>query len=194
MSFEEEDPFWNSSDVKAFNFDDEDQGSLATNLTTNYASSTTAPSSSDVKTLGSILAARSSSGEPFLRPSMITCERNKIEELLEHLDNSYPTLQFHGPTLDPKTYVREIIDNRVPIDFSPYKSKRDKLLLLDCAICCSDGNTITAAAIFMSRTLKESIFIEELKKRPVAVDHFINYLQTMGKSREVIDLNRKLTS
>lgn len=177
MSLEEEDDFWNSSDVKAFNFDDEDQtGAAQPTQSTNQ----NAPSAG-IKTLGSILAAKPSSNEPFLRPSMIMCNGDKIDKLIEFLDNVVPTPQAPSSRLDPKTYITQIVDKKKTIDFSPYKSKREKLLLLDCAICCSDGNTITAVTIFMSKSLKKSIFFEELRKRPIAVDHYYNYLEASGR-------------
>lgn len=201
MSLEEEDDFWNSSGVKAFNFDDEDQlaNSNITNSTviSSYAiapSSSSSSSTTGVKTLGSILAAKPSSNEPFLKPSMIMCRGDKIEQLIEHLDNSIFTIQISLPKQDPKTYIRDIVEKKIPIDFSSYKSKRDKLLLLDCAICCSDGNAITAATIFMSKTLKSSIFIEELRKRPIAVDHYINYLEMTGRSRELTEFNKQISN
>lgn len=195
MSLEEDDDFWSKSDVKPFNFDDEDQTN-GVQLNSNYIAPNGGPSSSanpGVKTLGSILAARTSSNEPFLRPSMIMCTSDKIEDLIQHLDNNILRPHDTKSRQDPKTYIRDIVDKKVPIDFSPYKSKREKLLLLDCAICCYDGNTITAATIFISKTLKTSIFIEELKRRPTAVDHYVNYLELNGKSREAMDLIQKLS-
>lgn len=201
MSLEEEDDFWNSSGVKAFNFDDEDQLANSnitnSNVNSSYAiapSSTRSSSISGIKTLGSILAAKPSSNEPFLKPSMIMCNDDRIEQLIEHLDDTIFTRQISLPRQDPKTYIRDVVDKRIPIDFSSYKSKRDKLLLLDCAICCSDGDAITAVTIFMSKTLKTSIFIEELRKRPIAVDHYINYLEMTGRSRELREFNKQISN
>lgn len=193
MSLEEEDDFWNSSDVKAFNFDDEDQTGESTSSTTgshNLAQPTSTnitTSQHEVKTLGAILAAKPSSNEPFLKPSIIMCNGDKIEALLEHLDQTLTSPTNHRRKLDPKSHIKDVIDRKAQIDFSPFKAKSDKLLLLDCAICSSDGNTITAASIFLSKTLKQSIFIEEMKRRPVAVDHYINYLEMTGRSREAND-------
>lgn len=206
MSLDDEDDFWNSSGVKAFSFDDEDNNHQTPNVTgssniinsgSSYAISTAGANSSSsthgVKTLGSILAAKPSSNEPFLRPSMIMCKENRVEELIQYLDDSTQNTVIPTPVQDPKTYIRDIVDKRVPIDFSQYKSKREKLLLLDCAMCCSDGNAITAATIFIYKTLKLSIFIEEMKKRPVAVDHFLNFLEVTGRSREAIEYTKKLS-
>lgn len=195
MSLDEEDDFWNSSDVRAFNFDDEDQSSgpnpTSPSNTTPIVQSTSG--STGYKTLGSILAARSSN-EPFLKPSIIMCNGDKIEELIEYLDNNITNSHTPIERQDPKLYIRDIVNKKVPIDFSPYKSKREKLLLLDCAICCSDGNLITAVSIFISKTLKTSMFIEEMKKRPTAIDHYINYLEMTGRSREALEFTKKLTN
>lgn len=201
MSLEEEDDFWNSSGVKAFNFDDEDQLANSnitnSNVNSSYAiapSSTSSSSIAGFKTLGSILAAKPLSNEPFLKPSMIMCNDDKIEQLIEYLDDDTFSRQISLPKQDPKTYIRDVVDKRIPTDFSSYKSKRDKLLLLDCAICCSDGNAITAVTIFISKTLKTSIFIEELKKRPMAVDHYINYLEMTGRSRELREFHKQISN
>lgn len=192
MSLDEEDDFWNSSDVKAFDFDDEEQtsGLNPTSPSNSTAIGQSTPGTTGYKTLGSILAARSSN-EPFLKPSIILCDGSKIEELIEYLD---APMTRHTPVErhDPKLYIRDIVDKRIPIDFSPYKSKREKLLLLDCAICCSDGNVITAVTIFMSKTLKTSIFIEEMKKRPIASDHYINYLEMTDRSREALEFTKRI--
>lgn len=197
MSLEEEDDFWNSSDVKAFNFDDEDQTS-GPNPSSSSNSTSAGPSvstSTGYKTLGSILAAKSSSNEPFLKPSIIMCSgSDRIEDLIEYLDGNISNSHTPVERQDPKLYIRDIVDKRVPIDFSPYKSKREKLLLLDCAICCSDGNAITAVSIFISKTLKTALFIEEMKKRPIAIDHYVNYLEMTGRSREALEFTKKLSN
>lgn len=180
MSFEEENDYWSGSDVRPFNFDDDDQ------------IGDTNPNPTPVKTLESILAAKPSSNEPFLRPSMIMCHDDNTEQLLDYLDSKSKPHSSETPKLDPRTYIVDIVDGKKPIDFSIYKSKREKLMLLDCAISCLDGNIITAVTIFMSKTLKPSLFVEELRRRPMAVDHYINYLDITGRQREVIELNKKL--
>lgn len=188
MSLDEEDDFWNSSDVKAFSFDDEEQTTSnaisSSTLRNNPSRTATTPNPPEVKTLGSVLAARPSSNEPFLKPSMIMCNRDRIEDLIAYMDKNLLTRFDHRTKQDPRGHIRDIIERKAPLDFSRFKAKRDKLLLLDCAICSSDGNTITAAAIFLSKTLKRSLFIEEMKKRPVAIEHYVNYLEMTGRARE----------
>lgn len=181
MSYEEEDDFWNSSNVRAFNFDDEEQNQRAASAAEQTA----------VKTLASVLSAKTSSNEPFLKPSKIICHRrNNIDYVIKHLTDKIPDPVDHKPKQDPRTYITNIVNNQAPIDFSPYKSKRDKLALLDCSICCCDGNLISAVTVFLSKTLKQSIFIEEIRKRPMAVDHYLHYLDISDRQREVLEFSR----
>lgn len=184
MSLEDESDYWSSSGVRPFNFDEDD-------LSPNITGISQSGKSESLKTVESILAAKPSSNEPFLKPSMIVCNGNKIEQLIEYLDNLNPQLK-DVPRPDPRIYIMDIIDKKRPIEFSSYKSRREKMMLLDCAINCSDGNLITAVTIFISKTLKQSIFLEELRKRTAALDHYLNYLDATGRSREAMEISRKL--
>jgi hypothetical protein len=148
------DDFWQASNIKPFDFDDEEK------------------QIPPVKTPESVLSVKPSN-EPFLRPSMITCQRRL--DLIEHLAKDVPDVKSYLTRQDPKSYILDIVNKKVPIDFSPYKSKSEKLALLDAAMCCYDGNVITAVTIFLSKTLKESIFNEELQKRPIALDHYKSF-------------------
>lgn len=184
MSLDEEDDFWNSSNVKAFNFDDEEQNQRAT----------TAAEQTAVKTLASVLSAKTSSNEPFLKPSMIICHRrNNIDHVMKYLTDRIREPQTSKPSQDPRTHITNIVNNGESINLSPYKSKRDKLALLDCAICCCDGNVITAVTIFLAKTLKQSIFIDEIRKRPMAVNHYLNYLEVTDRQREALEFSRLVT-
>lgn len=197
MSIDEADTWWEQSPQKSFNFDDEDQGDSSNAFSSKLNSTSSNPgisstsSGSTIKTVENVLAA-SSSNEPFLRPSMIMCNGHKVEKLIQFLDRTVSSQQVTSQRRDARTYISEIVEKRLPIDFSPFKSKRDKLLLLDCSICCSDGNLITAATIFMSKTLKESIFVEELRRRPIATDHYLNYLDMTGRTAEYTHLTELL--
>lgn len=186
MSFDEENDYWSGSGVRPFNFDEDDQ-----NSTISPTSQTNNEPTESVRTVESILAAKPSSNEPFLRPSMIMCNENRIEQLIDFIEILNP--QQKPPSRpDPRAYIIDIIDKKRPIDFSIYRSRREKLMLLDCAIGCSDGNLITAITVFMSKTLKQSIFLDELRKRPIAADHYLNYLESTCRSREAIELSRKI--
>lgn len=185
MSYEEENDYWNGSDVKPFNFDEDDPP-------INSGVSSSSPGT--VKTLESILAAKSSSNEPFLKPSMIMCHQDRVEQLIDYLENKNPTRTNQTQKLDPRSCIIDIIDKKRPIDFSIYKSRREKLMLLDCAISSSDGDVITAVTVFISKTLKPSIVAEEFKRRPIASDHYRNYLEITGRVREAIDYDKLLSA
>lgn len=150
MSFEG-DEFWQASNVKPFDFDDEEK------------------QHPPIKTPESVLSVRPTN-EPFLRPSVIPCPHRA--DLVEHLAKNIPDIKSHQAHQDPKSYILDIVNRRVPIDFSVYKAKSEKLALLDAAICCYDGNVITAVTVFLSKTLKSSIFKAELERRPIAMDHY----------------------
>ncbi|XP_071962749.1 spermatogenesis-defective protein 39 homolog isoform X2 [Antedon mediterranea] len=76
------------------------------------------------------------------------------------------------------TIIRMVMGE--PFSLEMYKSLPDKLTLLDSAIEYHDGNSITAIVLFLKKTLKNSIFISELRKRPVAINHYAVYLRSMG--------------
>ena len=174
---QEDDDFWNTSNVRAFNFDDEETAA--------------APSSGPTtKTLSSVLAA-TSLNEPFLKPSMILCKgRDKVPFLVEHLLSNSPEVKTRSAQ-DPKSFIIDIVEKKKPINFSTYKSLSDKLALLDCAICCCDGDTITAVTIFLAKTLKRSLFVEVLRKRPLAINQYLNYLK-ISDSQELSELSQEL--
>lgn len=180
--------YWNNTEVKAFSFDDVDSSIIIPNKPSATQSDESSKLKSSSKTIGSILAARTEG--PFLKPSIVTCDSKKVDNLIEQLYHEATIETVSKSYLDPKAYMTEIVEKKASIDFSPYKSKREKLILLDCAICYHDGNAITATTIFMSKTLKQSIFIEELKKRPMAINHYLSYLQMTGRKREFQELEK----
>ncbi|KAK6180014.1 hypothetical protein SNE40_012237 [Patella caerulea] len=59
-----------------------------------------------------------------------------------------------------------------------YKSLDDKLKLIDESVKVHDGNCIIATVLFLKRTVKASIFNFEVSRRPVALNHYLNYLRT----------------
>ncbi|VDK66959.1 unnamed protein product [Anisakis simplex] len=69
-----------------------------------------------------------------------------------------------------------------------YRSKREKLELLDEALRSFDGNAITAVILFLRRSLSESLFREILLEKSVAADHYVAYL------KEVEDFDQLATT
>ncbi|XP_053406050.1 spermatogenesis-defective protein 39 homolog isoform X2 [Mercenaria mercenaria] len=79
-----------------------------------------------------------------------------------------------------KLKVEETIKRMItgqPYSLEQYRSKAEKLALLDKAIDTHDGNAIIAAIVFMKRTLKDALFNLELLRRPEAVDQYLAYLK-----------------
>ncbi|XP_023225583.1 spermatogenesis-defective protein 39 homolog [Centruroides sculpturatus] len=75
-----------------------------------------------------------------------------------------------------------------PYFFEQFKSYDKKIILLDSAIKLHDGNGITAAILFLEKTLKPSLFYQILKDRPVAVSHYLTYLKMLQKHVELTDM------
>lgn len=90
--------------------------------------------------------------------------------------------------LPAKMTIRKIIMGE---DFSleSYRSKEDKLELLDEALNLHDGNAIITAVLFLRNSTESHIFNHELLLRPVAVEHYISFLR---QSRLYDDLVRLL--
>ncbi len=88
--------------------------------------------------------------------------------------------------IPPKDTIRSII-NGEPYSLELYKSKADKLELLDQAIHSHDGNAITAVLLFLKSTVKNSIFSSALMARPIAVNHYISFLKQHFDYNELID-------
>lgn len=87
-----------------------------------------------------------------------------------------------------KLKVDETIQRMVkgmPFSLEQYKSKEEKLSLLDQAIRSHDGNAIIAAVLFAKRTLSEQLFNMELMRRPPAIDQYLAYLKSHYNLKEL---------
>ncbi|XP_071080545.1 spermatogenesis-defective protein 39 homolog [Haliotis cracherodii] len=71
--------------------------------------------------------------------------------------------------------------------FELYKSKEDKLALLDKAIESHDGNAIIAVILFVKKTIKASLFNLEMMRRPVAINHYLSYLKHHYDYAQMVD-------
>jgi len=68
-----------------------------------------------------------------------------------------------------------------------YKSLDEKLSLLDAAIESRDGNAITAVVVFFHNSVKTNIFLIQMKSRPVALNHYLQYLRQTSRIPELIE-------
>ncbi|EFO16596.2 hypothetical protein LOAG_11909 [Loa loa] len=77
---------------------------------------------------------------------------------------------------DPQLTIRRLLRNdSVSLDL--YRSKKEKLDLLDAALESCDGNVIIAVVLALERSLETSIFLDILKQKPVAACHYVAYLK-----------------
>ncbi|CAJ0933451.1 unnamed protein product, partial [Mesorhabditis belari] len=100
------------------------------------------------------------------------------------LKNEHRKLQRHFEMIRAERYkapdvretTRRLFMNE-PVTLDLYKSKAEKLALLDAAIEMIDGNVILAVVFFIQRTVSESIFREILLQKPKAAEQYIQYLK-----------------
>ncbi|XP_046973197.1 vacuolar protein sorting-associated protein 16B [Vanessa cardui] len=69
-----------------------------------------------------------------------------------------------------------------------HRSLKSKTELLDGAIAIGDGNAILTVVLFLIQTLNKKLVYELLSSRPLALSHYISFLQTEGKITDLTDL------
>lgn len=107
-------------------------------------------------------------------------EHRKLRKYFENADaNRYKT-----PSVT-ETIKRLSRCEPVALDF--YRSKQEKMCLLDTALELNDWDVVVTILLFFKTTLKNSIFRQCLLERPVAARHYITYLRESGENQELID-------
>ncbi|XP_047539536.1 vacuolar protein sorting-associated protein 16B isoform X1 [Vanessa atalanta] len=69
-----------------------------------------------------------------------------------------------------------------------HRSLKSKTELLDGAVAIGDGNAILTVVLFLIQTLNKKLVYELLSSRPLALNHYISFLQTEGKITDLTDL------
>lgn len=69
-----------------------------------------------------------------------------------------------------------------------HRSMKSKTELLDGALAIGDGNAVLTVVLFLIQTLNKKLVYELLSSRPVALNHYIAFLQNEGKISELTDL------
>nr|XP_049705196.1 vacuolar protein sorting-associated protein 16B [Helicoverpa armigera] len=69
-----------------------------------------------------------------------------------------------------------------------HRSMKSKTELLDGALAIGDGNAVLTVVLFLIQTLNKKLVYELLSSRPVALNHYIAFLQNEGKITELTDL------
>ncbi|KAK2184321.1 hypothetical protein NP493_270g03035 [Ridgeia piscesae] len=89
--------------------------------------------------------------------------------------------------IPPRETIKRIMSGQ-PYTLEIYKGKEDKLTLLDEAIKLHDGNAIIAVVLYLQGSIKTSSFNMELMLRPVAVEHYINFLRLHDEISKLLDI------
>ena len=74
------------------------------------------------------------------------------------------------------------------VNLSLFRGREQKLELLDYAILNGDKYTITLVIQFLEQTLKPSIILYELLRRPIAADHYLIYLRSTERLDEQMNM------
>ncbi|XP_050425287.1 spermatogenesis-defective protein 39 homolog [Adelges cooleyi] len=114
----------------------------------------------------------------------------------EVLDKIFESKKTQHMARKPKTSQEKELDIKSTIEkilmsyfysLEPYHSLEDKKMLLKESLDTEDGNTILTVVIFLSNTLKKSIFQRILRENPVAATHYVHYLYSRQSIEELVD-------
>ncbi|GAB6022359.1 Spermatoproteinsis-defective protein 39 [Chamberlinius hualienensis] len=134
-------------------------------------------------------------------------EPTKVETQSVTFQKSAQKQQLSKSDLDlpPDRMIWRIILDQ-PFSLDIYKSKQQKLALLDRAIESRDGNAIIAVVLYIKNTLKRQLFHQILREKPEALDHYLSFLKSeqdysklsdtlsmVGRMEDVAILNYKLS-
>uniref|UniRef100_A0A1I7XMD6 Vps16_C domain-containing protein n=1 Tax=Heterorhabditis bacteriophora TaxID=37862 RepID=A0A1I7XMD6_HETBA len=116
--------------------------------------------------------------------SSLPSDANRLDLDYSRLRAEHRKLQRHLETvrhdrfraLDVKEAVRHMLKGD-PVSLDLYRSKKDKMQLLDAAIDIVDGNVIQTVVLFLKRTLADSIFRDILLRKREAAEEYIAYLK-----------------
>ncbi len=77
-----------------------------------------------------------------------------------------------------------------PFWFDLYKSKKDKINILNEAIKSNDGNAILSVVLFIKRTLTSENFYDIILTNQIALNHYSFYLEEMNDLNQIFELNK----
>jgi len=125
-------------------------------------------------------------------PQVSVTEYNKLQAEIQQLKRDLQVARKDKAAMPSiQETVKKIIQGQ-PYTLEVYKSLRDKLSLLDCAIKMHDGNAITAAVLFLRKTVKQRVLHDEIRTRPEAVNHLCKYLSEHYDYTELTELYRSV--
>lgn len=148
--------YWNTSSTTSFNFDDEDGVTATIDLIANDVYSLDQNESSDIFAIDSIIS-----------PSCLEIILSDVET-----QNIYSV-----PPIEET--IKKLFFGQI-VSLEPYKSFKDKILLLDHAIQSWDCDIILRVIHFLKTTLSSNIFYQQLVKRTTTLHQYSNYLKAQG--------------
>uniref|UniRef100_A0A0K0DPD8 Vps16_C domain-containing protein n=1 Tax=Angiostrongylus cantonensis TaxID=6313 RepID=A0A0K0DPD8_ANGCA len=131
------------------------------------------PSAASVVSECSVSSLPSDANRLDLDYSRLKAEHRKLQRYLEVV---YAVRYDRYRAPDIKEAVRRLLKGD-PVSLEWYRSKEEKLQLLDAAIDIVDGNVILTVVLFLKNTLMDSLFRDILLRRPQAADEYISYLK-----------------
>ncbi|XP_055679474.1 vacuolar protein sorting-associated protein 16B isoform X1 [Lutzomyia longipalpis] len=172
----EDEDYWNKSESKAYNFDEDDVSNIS------EASYEDFPQSDfPLNLLISEQDLQMILEEQSWHESV---PRNSPEEELRFLRRKFQEERTPPPA---SVIVARLLIGR-QVNLEAYRSLVQKTELLDEAIASGNGNAILHVVLFLNRTLKRKILHQLLQSRPEAVYHYTNYLSTRLQIPECVDL------
>ncbi|EEC07760.1 hypothetical protein IscW_ISCW006613 [Ixodes scapularis] len=187
-----DDDYWNSSGQVGFSFEDDWDDSkrsasfneLPPQPRNNLKHGATGKGT-DLK-----LPSPSSTSVPL--PPSPQSRRLDLGDIQKHAEklrigSQAPTKYSRDTSVTPEETVKNIIVGQ-PYYLEQHRSKESKVALLNEAIRLQDGNAITAVVLFLKRTLKPSLFNQELMQRPKAISHYVNHLRSIQDNTQLVDV------
>uniref|UniRef100_A0A1B6DLI8 Vps16 C-terminal domain-containing protein n=3 Tax=Clastoptera arizonana TaxID=38151 RepID=A0A1B6DLI8_9HEMI len=198
------DDYWEKSETKGFNFDDDEAGGsqmcgvslggtarlfqqiqdmkqddkpLSSFPETNKRTEADLHKLIPMKTLNCILEA--DNFDLPLPKSSVSLEE-EVRILRRKVEN------FWIP-LDVDQTVQKMFLGQ-PYMLELYRSYEDKKKLLEAAVALGDGDTILAVVLYLSKTLKKSLLNQLLMSSPVAANHYAAHLSRRMQTSDLMDL------
>lgn len=201
----EDDSFWEDSEQKGFNFDDDEGGGNqmcgvtlgGTALLLQQVKAGIKQDDSDFVSYAGIHRGpepdlyKVFSGKALNCILEADCTEISTIKTYTNVDEEVKALRkqvesFWFPS-DVKATVRKMMLG-LPYTLEFYHSFGCKKELLNAAIALGDGDTILAVVLYLSRSLKKSLLNQLLMNNPVAATHYASYLATRMQTSELTDL------
>ncbi|ODM93523.1 Spermatogenesis-defective protein 39 [Orchesella cincta] len=209
----DDDKWWNESTTKGFDFGDESD-SIGEEDSTFFgghhetATKINLELRAEVSSLRSFVSDGSSEDHSEIQrirdlPAFLWSDTGTIEKELERstISGSAPLAhdvisrdlgegRLHIPQVDETIHQFLISSDAVILE--PYKSYSQKRQLLSKAVEINDGNAILGVTIFLSKSLRPSLFRQLLMEYKPATEHYLRFLETRNEINHLVDLMNML--